>query len=51
MTLENFCRGIGLEKAAFEDLGKLSVTEEEYFIYKNLYFEDREKFFSVLEGK
>lgn len=51
MTLENFCRGIGLEKAAFEELKNLSVTEEEYSLYRKLYFEDREKFFSVLEGK
>ena len=51
MTLENFCRGIGLEKAAFEELKKISITEEEYSLYKKLYFEDREKFFSVLEGK
>ena len=36
MTLENFCRGIGLEKAAFDELRKLYVTEEEYSLYKKV---------------
>lgn len=51
MTLKEFCRGIGLEEKAIEKLLKLSVDEEDYSLYKKLYFEDREEFFSIVEKK
>lgn len=51
MTLEEFCRGIMLEEKAVEKLLELSVDEKDYLFYKKLYFEDREKFFSIVEKK